>query len=184
MGRPAVTVGNPRLALMSAGPKMSVSARSLARAISSMFVRPIAVSIWSSRPIRRSSPIDSSVIRRRLSTKPTSEAVSTLGTMMASIRSPALSTTSITSRAHHFVSTLFTRTTTVVSANSPSLRAWITLPRASSLAPGATESSRSMKTSSAGRAGALASILGLDPGTERQDRRGRVTRSLIGGIPS
>src|SRR5438067_9453424 len=48
--------------------------------------------------------------------------------------------------------------------------------RASSLAPGATESSRSMKTSSAGRPGAFDSIFGEDPGTDRHDRRGLVTR--------
>src|SRR5439155_7679805 len=48
--------------------------------------------------------------------------------------------------------------------------------RASSFAPGATESSRSMNTSSAGRLGALASIFGDDPGTDRQDRRGRMGR--------
>ena len=53
------------------------------------------------------------------------------------------------------------------------------LPRASSLAIGATESSRSMKTSSAGSPGAFDSILGDEPGTERQERRGRVTRSVI-----
>src|SRR5437588_4140116 len=52
-------------------------------------------------------------------------------------------------------------------------------PRASSFAPGATESSRSMNTSSAGRPGALASILGEEPGTERQDLRGRTTRSVM-----
>ena len=45
MGRPAVTLGRPNDALMSAGPKMSVSARSEAVAISSMLVRPVAVSI-------------------------------------------------------------------------------------------------------------------------------------------
>src|ERR687891_1267032 len=81
------------------------------------------------------------------------------------------------SPAHHFVYTPLTRTTTVFPVQSPSLRAWTTFPRASSLARGATESSRSMNTSSAGSEGALASIFGLDPGTERHDRRGRVTRS-------
>jgi hypothetical protein len=43
MGRPAVTVGRPSDALMSAGPKMRVSARSDAVAMASMFVRPVAV---------------------------------------------------------------------------------------------------------------------------------------------
>src|SRR5437660_1567211 len=69
------------------------------------------------------------------------------------------------------------RTTRVLPVQSPSLSAWITLPRASSLASGATESSRSMNTSSAGRAGAFCSILGEDPGTDRHERRGLVTRS-------
>jgi hypothetical protein len=34
-----------------------------------------------------------------------------------------------------------------------------------------------MNTSSAGREGAFASIFGLDPGTDRHDRLGRVTCS-------
>src|SRR5438552_9558094 len=67
----------------------------------------------------------------------------------------------------------------VLPVQSPSLRAWTTLPRASSLAPGATESSRSMNTSSAGSEGALASILGDEPGTDRQERRGLVARVVI-----
>src|SRR6266496_2884328 len=57
------------------------------------------------------------------------------------------------------------------------------LPRASSFASGATESSRSMKTSSAGSPGALDSIFGDEPGTERQERRGLTTRSLMRRVP-
>src|SRR6266540_4606011 len=58
-------------------------------------------------------------------------------------------------------------------------------PRASSLAPGATESSRSMNTSSAGRPGALASIFGDEPGTDRQERRGRAfTEPMLPGVAS
>src|SRR5438309_7455525 len=59
----------------------------------------------------------------------------------------------------------------------------MTLPRASSLARGATESSRSMNTSSAGRPEALPSIFGDEPGTERHDRRGLVTRVLMCFVP-
>src|SRR5919108_4199287 len=176
IGSPAVTVGKPNEALMSAGPKINVSARSDAPAMWWMFRRPVAVSIWSSRPIRFSRPEVSSIIRRRLSTKFTSEACSTLGTMTQSRYCPALPTTSWRSPAHHLVYTPFTRTTTVLPSQVPSFRAWTTLPRASSLASGATESSRSMNTSSAGSPGALESILGLEPGTERHERRGLVVR--------
>src|SRR4051794_12582257 len=45
--------------------------------------------------------------------------------------------------------------------------------RASSFAPGATASSRSRNTWSAGSPCAFPSILVLEPGTARQDRRGR-----------
>jgi hypothetical protein len=38
-----------------------------------------------------------------------------------------------------------------------------------------------MKTSSAGRLGALDNIFGDEPGTERQDRRGLVTWVVMGG---
>src|SRR6266542_2876330 len=51
--------------------------------------------------------------------------------------------------------------------------------RASSLAPGATESSRSMNTSSAGSPGALDSIFGEEPGTDRHERLGLVTRVVM-----
>src|SRR6266511_5008588 len=54
----------------------------------------------------------------------------------------------------------------------------MTFPRASSFASGATESSRSRKTSSAGRPGAFESILGDEPGTERQDRLALTVRAL------
>src|SRR5919106_5645796 len=127
--------------------------------------------------MRLSRPMVSSIIRRRSSTNVTSEAYSTFGIMMQSMNWPAFSTISATSRWHHFVYTPFARTTTVFPDQSPSLRAWMTLPRASSFARGATESSRSMNTSSAGSVGPLASIFGLDPGTDRQERRGLTTRS-------
>src|SRR5438093_13502943 len=63
------------------------------------------------------------------------------------------------------------RRTFVGAWNSCSLSAWTTLPRAASFSRGATESSRSKKTSSAGRPAAFERNLGLDPGTDRQDRR-------------
>src|SRR4051812_8308724 len=55
--------------------------------------------------------------------------------------------------------------------------------RASSLAPGATASSKSRKTWSAGNPWAFPSILTLEPGTARQDRRGRSggTEQLLQG---
>src|SRR5436309_5411956 len=66
------------------------------------------------------------------------------------------------------------RTPTVFPAHPPPASAVRTLARAASFAWGATESSRSQKTSSAGSVGALASIRGDEPGTERQDRRDRM----------
>src|SRR6266511_1178340 len=80
------------------GPKMSVSARSDASAMASIFVIPVAVSIWISTPIRFSSPVVSSIIRSRSATNATSVADSTFGIMMQSRYCPAFSTTSITSR--------------------------------------------------------------------------------------
>src|SRR5919197_361124 len=66
------------------------------------------------------------------------------------------------------------RMPTVFPAHPPPASAARTLARAASFAWGATESSRSQKTSSAGSVGALASIRGEEPGTERQDRRDRM----------
>jgi hypothetical protein len=66
--------------------------------MASMFVRPVAVSIWSSRPIRFSSPVVSSIIRRRFATKSTSPADSTFGIMRQSRNCPPFSTISMTSR--------------------------------------------------------------------------------------
>src|SRR5438045_6905390 len=51
------------------------------------------------------------------------------------------------------------------------------LPRAASFSTGATESSRSKKTSSAGRPAALARNFGLEPGTDKHDRRARTCAS-------
>src|SRR5205823_7573176 len=54
-------------------------------------------------------------------------------------------------------------------------------PRAASFSSGATESSRSKKTSSAGSPAALARNFGLEPGTERHDRRARTLGLLLRG---
>jgi hypothetical protein len=108
---------------MSAGPKISVSVRSDAAAMSWTLRIPVAVSIWTSSPIRFSRLRFSSTIRSRLSTNVTSVASSTLGIMMQSRYCPAFSTTWSTSWAHHFVYTPLTRTTTVFPFQSPSFRA-------------------------------------------------------------
>src|SRR5688500_4659335 len=65
------------------------------------------------------------------------------------------------------------RTQSTFSPQSWFLTASTALARADSFSSGATESSRSKKTMSAGRPGALPSIFSLEAGTERQDRRGR-----------
>ena len=83
---------------MSAGPKISVSVRSDAAAMSSMFVMPVAVSIWTSSPIGFSRPIVSSIIRSRSSTNVTSVPYSTFGIIRQSRYCPAFSTTSTMSR--------------------------------------------------------------------------------------
>src|SRR5262245_49811988 len=64
-----------------------------------------------------------------------------------------------------------------------------TLARAPSFSRGATESSRSRKTMSAGIPGPLPSIFSLEPGMERQERRGRPRvradmASAYGGAPA
>src|SRR6266702_4896557 len=53
------------------------------------------------------------------------------------------------------------------------LSASMMLSRAASFSSGATESSRSKKTSSAGSPAAFARNFGLEPGTERHDLRAR-----------
>src|SRR5437763_16436505 len=57
------------------------------------------------------------------------------------------------------------------------LSASMMLSRAASFSSGATESSRSKKTSSAGRPAALARNFGLEPGTDKHDRRARTCAS-------
>src|SRR5437763_5578388 len=91
--------------------------------------------------------------------------------MIASRCPPAPSTTSITSWYVHGLVRSLTRTTRAFPVHSPSLSAATMFLRAPGLASGATASSRSRNTWSAGRPWALSSILGLEPGTARQERR-------------
>src|ERR1700704_5186174 len=92
------------------------------------------------------------------------------------------------SRKHHAVSIPLTRTTRVGAVHALPVSASTTFWRvASFFSSGATASSRSRKTMSAGSAAALASIFGLEPGTARQDRRRRIReiyadRSVTGSI--
>src|SRR3954447_21628948 len=94
--------------------------------------------------------------------------------MTSSRRSPALATTSSTSKAVHSVSHALMRTQRIFSPQSWSRMAPMTLPRAASFSSGATESSRSRNTMSAGIPGPLPSIFSLEPGIDRQERRGRL----------
>src|ERR1700712_2328691 len=79
------------------------------------------------------------------------------------------------SRKHHVVATSLIRTTRVGAVHSWPISASTTCWRvASFFSSGATASSRSMKTMSAGSVAAFATIFGLEPGTARQDRRRRI----------
>src|SRR3954471_15416528 len=79
------------------------------------------------------------------------------------------------SRKHHVVATSLTRTTRVGAVHSCPVSASTTFWRvASFFSSGATASSRSMKTMSAGSVAAFATIFGFEPGTARQDRRRRI----------
>src|SRR4051812_21736421 len=94
--------------------------------------------------------------------------------MMQSRSGPAFGTTYRRSRRHHGVGTALTRTTFVPASHSWSRSARTTRSRVSSVfSSGATASSRSRKTWSAGNVAAFASIFSLDPGTARHDRRRR-----------
>src|SRR5204863_1675462 len=88
----------------------------------------------------------------------------------------------ITSWYVHGVVRSLTRTTRALPDQSPVVRADTMFLRASGLASGATASSRSRKTWSAGSPWALSSIFGLDPGTARQERRAWPA-APIGGPP-
>ena len=75
-----------------------------------------------------------------------------------------------------------TRTTRVGAVQSCAVSASTTFWRvASFFSSGATASSRSRNTMSAGSAAAFASILGLEPGTARQDRRRRIREIYADG---
>ena len=79
------------------------------------------------------------------------------------------------SRKHQVVATSLTRTTRVGAVHSRPVSASTMFWRvASFFSSGATASSRSMNTMSAGSVAAFATILGLEPGTARQDRRRRI----------
>ena len=152
---------------------MIVSSRGEAAQISSTLMSPRVVSIWASMPMcpaGRPALISTWVSRRSSAT--TSAADCTFGSITSSRRMPAWPTTSITSNTVHSVSHALMRTQSTLSPQSCVLIASTTFARAASFSSGDTESSRSRKTMSAGRPGALPSIFSLDPGTERHERRG------------
>ena len=86
-------------AMKSAGPKMMVSSRGEAAAISSTFISPLAFSIWASMPIRPTGrPTVFSTWVSSRSSALTCSASCTLGSIRQSRLAPAPSTTVITSR--------------------------------------------------------------------------------------
>src|SRR3954452_15414393 len=167
-------------AMKSAGPKMIVSTRGEACAIAFTLVRPSAFSICASMPIRPGSyPCTFSNWVSSRSSATTCSAVCTFGSMMQSRLAPAPPTTSITSAYVHSVVQSFTRTTRSLLPQPPSFSAATMFFRASTLAIGATESSRSRNTWSASSPFALARNRGIDPGVARHDRRLRKTCSVV-----
>ncbi len=90
---------------------------------------------------------------------------STLGSTITSRSAPAPVTTATMSRWQNGVSTGFTRTARVGAARPARRVATIASWTPAPFAPGATESSRSRITSSAGSVAAFSSIRGLEPGT-------------------
>src|SRR4051812_41328486 len=93
--------------------------------------------------------------------------------MMQSRFAPAPPTTSSTSWKVHSVVQSLTRTVRIFSPQPPSFSAATMFLRAPGLASGAQASSRSRNTWSAGSPLAFSRKRGLEPGTPRQDRRGR-----------
>ncbi len=161
-------------AMKSAGPKMIVSTRGDACAISFTAMSPCAFSICASMPIRPTSkPIVFSIWVSVKSSHCTCAALCTFGSMMQSRFGPAPSTTSTTSRYVQCVVRSLTRTTRILSPQPPSFSAATMFLRASGLTSGAQASSRSRNTWSAGRLFAFSRNRGLLPGTARQERRGR-----------
>ena len=170
-------------AMKSAGPKMIVSRRGEAPAISSTFTRPLAFSICASMPIRPTSkPMVFSICVSSRSSATICWASCTFGSMMQSRFGPAPSTTVMTSRYVQCVVQSLTRTTRVLPVQSPSFSASTMVCRAPSLASGAQASSRSRKTWSAGRPWAFSRKRGLLPGTARQERRGRSGSAGASGV--
>src|SRR5438105_9096833 len=170
---PTVNDGSWTDAEKSAGPYVSVSNRSLAKAISSARMSPSASSICASMPIVRSSPSVSSSWRSARSTNATSPALRTFGTMMQSTMSPASLTTSRRSSKANCDVTWLMRTTRVLPCQSWLRSASTPLVRAAGFSKGAHASSRSRKTSSAALSAAFSIIRWLLPGTARTDRRRR-----------
>src|SRR3954452_8586193 len=103
----------------------------------------------------------------------TSDGDCTFGSMISLRRSPAFPTTLMRSNVVHLVSHALTRTHITRSPQSWLLIASTTLGRAASFSNGDTASSRSRNVMSAGIVGPFASIFSLEPGTDRQERRGR-----------
>src|SRR6476661_5536201 len=167
------------LAMKSAGPKMIVSMRSLANAMSLTLIRPCAVSICASMPIRPTSrPLAFSIWVSSMSSAFTWAASWTFGSMMQSSSAPAPPTTSSTSWKVHSVVQSLTRTVRILSPQPPSLSAATMFLRAPGLASGAHASSRSRKTWSAGRPLAFSRNRGLLPGTARLERRDRSSATV------
>ena len=165
--------------MKSAGPKMIVSMRSLANAMSLTLIRPCAVSICASMPIRPTSrPLAFSIWVSSMSSALTWAASCTFGSMMQSRFAPAPPTTSSTSWKVHSVVQSLTRTVRILSPQPPSFSAATMFLRAPGLASGAQASSRSRKTWSAGRPFAFSRNRGLLPGTARLERRDRSSATV------
>ena len=163
------------LAAKSAGPKMMVSSRGLAAQISSTLMSPRAVSICASIPMWPiGKPAEISTWRSNMSVATICAADSTFGNMISSRRSPALPTTSMMSYAVHLVLQSFTRTHNTLSPQSLPRIAAAIFARDASFSLGATASSRSRNTMSAGIPGPLPSIFSDEPGIDRHERRGRL----------
>ena len=109
-----------------------------------------------------------------------SAAVPALGIMKRSMRPPACSRMSTTSRYQNSVSRPLIRTESVFFPQSISSIALMMLARAAGLSAGATESSRSRLMTSASEAAILAKSSGREPGPNSWQRFGRA--GALGGI--
>ena len=170
-------------AMKSAGPKMIVSTRGEAAAMASTLISPSAFSICASMPIRPDlEPVAFSIWVSSRSSATTCSAVCTFGSMIAVEVRPG----TLDDLDHVAIGPL--RGPVVdphgadLVAPPPSFSAATMFLRASGLASGATASSMSRKTWSAGSPLALSIILVLDPGTarlERRDRSGRAAGCVV-----